>query len=213
MRDPKVWLTLVLFQVAFGLTVFAVTRHYYLVRQPAAAPPAWALALRAAPPSAPPRAASPSAPPAAASPSAVSPSAAAATPAAGALPAPASPPPSSDPVAMSARAEDAFNAGRYDEAAQLFKELLAIDPRNVELHNELGLTLHYSGRSEQALQALAAGLAIDPSHQRSWLTTGFVNLRLGNTAEARAALIKARDAGSDAKIRESAEKMLAGLPQ
>jgi Flp pilus assembly protein TadD len=204
MRDPKVWLTLVLFQVAFGLTVFAVTRHYYLVRQPAAAPPAWALALRVAPPSA---------PPAAASPSAVSPSAAAVTPAAGALPAPASPPPSSDPVAMSARAEDAFNAGRYDEAAQLFKELLAIDPQNVELHNELGLTLHYSGRSEEALQALSAGLAINPSHQRSWLTTGFVNLRLGNTAEARAALIKARDAGSDAKIRESAEKMLAGLPQ
>jgi Flp pilus assembly protein TadD len=83
----------------------------------------------------------------------------------------------------------------------------------VELYNNVGLTLHYLGRSSEALEKLAAGLKIDPNHQRSWLTTGFVNLRLGNAAEARAALTKARDVGSDPQIRDSAEKMLAGLPQ
>ena len=75
------------------------------------------------------------------------------------------------------------------------------------------LTLHYLGRSNEALEKLAAGLKIDPQHQRSWLTTGFVNLRLGNATEARAALTKARDVGDDTQIRENAEKMLAGLPQ
>jgi tetratricopeptide (TPR) repeat protein len=199
MRDTKFWIMLALFELAFGLTVFAATRHYYLEGQPSSSTlPSWAVGLGTALPSAPPTPV----------PVAVLPSAAGSTPAVAA----ASAPPSNDPVAVSARAEEAFNAGRYDEAAQLFQQLLALDPQNVELHNELGLTLHYSGRSEEALKQLAAGLAIDPNHQRSWLTTGFVNLRLGNAAEARAALLKARDLGSDAQIRESAEKMLAGLP-
>ncbi len=81
----------------------------------------------------------------------------------------------------------------------------------MELYNNLGLTLHYLGRSDEALQKLKAGLAIDPSHQRTWLTTGFVNLRLGHEGEARAALTKARDLGNDPQIRESAEKMLADI--
>jgi tetratricopeptide (TPR) repeat protein len=202
MRDTRFWIMLALFEVAFGLTVFAATRHYYLSRQPPATElPAWAVGLGAALPSAAPAPASPNSTPpfAAASPPA-------ATPATGG-------PGATDPNAMATRAEDAFNAGRYDEAAQLFQQLLILDPQNVELHNELGLTLHYAGRSDEALKVLAAGLAIDPNHQRSWLTTGFVNLQSGKTAEAHAALIKARDVGDNAEIRESAEKMLAGLPQ
>jgi Flp pilus assembly protein TadD len=199
MRDAKFWLTLALFQVAFGLTVFAATRHYYLARRPEAPLPAWALGLGAT---------LPSAPAAASLPSAASP-----TPAAGPAPAPVSAPQSDDSASLSARAEDAFNAGRYDEAAQLFQQMLDLDPQNVELYNELGLTLHYSGHSAEALEKLAAGAKLNPNHQRLWLTTGFVNLRLGRNAEARAALIKARDLGDDVKIRESAEKMLEGLPK
>jgi len=42
MRSPLFWLTMVVFQVAFGLTVFAVTRHYYLSSAPPARLPAWA---------------------------------------------------------------------------------------------------------------------------------------------------------------------------
>jgi tetratricopeptide (TPR) repeat protein len=202
MRDAKFWVMLGLFELAFGLTVFAATRHYYLEREPASADlPPWAVGLGAGLPSATPAIlSSSSTPPFAA---AEVPNAASATNAA----------PSNDPQAMSTRAEEAFSAGRYDEATQLFQQLLALEPQNVELHNELGLTLHYLGRSDDALKQLAAGLAIDPKHQRSWLTTGFVNLQLGNAAAAREALVKARDIGSDAQIRESAEKMLAELPK
>jgi tetratricopeptide (TPR) repeat protein len=202
MRDAKFWVMLALFEVAFGLTVFAATRHYYLERQPPSTDlPSWAVGLGTA---------LPSATPAILSSASTPPFAAADTPTASlATNAPAG----NSPEAMGARAEEAFSAGRYDEAAQLFQQLLALDPQNVELHNELGLTLHYLGRSDDALKQLAAGLAIDPKHQRSWLTTGFVNLQLGHAADARAALVKARDIGSDAQIRDSAEKMLAGLPQ
>ncbi len=197
MRSARFWITMVVFQAAFGLTVFAVTRHYYLSSAPPAALPAWALGVGATLPSA---SATPAGPFALAPPLSLPPVVSAS-------------PTGNDPVAISQRADAAFSGGNYAEAEALYDQLLALDPQNVELYNNLGLTLHYLGRSDEALQKLKDGLAIDPNHQRSWLTTGFVNLRLGNASEARAALTKARDVGDDKQIRESAEKMLAGLPQ
>jgi tetratricopeptide (TPR) repeat protein len=192
MRGAQFWITMVVFQAAFGLTVFALTRHYYLSSAPPAPLPAWALGAGTTLPGSAPFALAPTV--------SLPPVASATTP-------------SDDPVAISQRADTAFTGGNYPEAEALYSQLLALDPENVELYNNLGLTLHYLGRSDEALQKLAAGLKIDPKHQRSWLTTGFVNLRLGNATGARAALLKARDAGDDKEIRESAEKMLAGLPQ
>jgi tetratricopeptide (TPR) repeat protein len=196
MRGAQFWITMAIFQVAFGLTVFALTRHYYLASAPPAPLPAWALGVGTTLPGA----AQTAAPFALAPPLSLPPVATAA-------------PASDDPAAISQRADAAFTSGNYAEADALYSQLLALDPQNVELYNNLGLTLHYLGKSDEALAKLAAGLKIDPKHQRSWLTTGFVNLRLGNAADARAALTKARDVGDDNQIRESAEKMLAGLPQ
>ncbi len=187
MRGAQFWITMAVFQVAFGLTVFALTRHYYLASAPPSTLPSWAVGLGAGLPGAAPTTAAPL------------------------LPATAPVTASSDPAAVSQRADEAFTSGNYAEAAALYEQLLAIDPQNVELYNNLGLTLHYLGRNDEAQQKLKAGLALDPTHQRSWLTTGFVNLRLGNESEARAALTKARDVGDDRQIRESAEKMLADL--
>jgi tetratricopeptide (TPR) repeat protein len=195
MRGTQFWLTMAVFQAAFGLTVFALTRHYYLSSAPPAPPP-WALGAGSALPNA-----SPTGTAFALAPPLSLPPIAAAAPA------------SNDPVAMFQRADAAFTGGSYAEAAALYEQLVALDPQNVELYNNLGLTLHHLGRSSEGLEKLAAGLKIDPKHQRSWLTTGFVNLQLGNAAAARAALTKARDAGDDKQIRESAESMLAGLPQ
>jgi tetratricopeptide (TPR) repeat protein len=196
MRGAQFWITMVVFQAAFGLTVFAVTRHYYLSSAPPAPLPTWALGVGTTLPGT-----APSAAPFALAPPVSLPPVEAAASA------------SDDPVAVSQRADAAFTSGNYAEAEALYSRLLALNPQNVELYNNLGLTLHYLDRSSEALQKLAAGLKIDPKHQRSWLTTGFVNLRLGNASEARAALTKARDVGDDKQIRESAEKMRAGLPQ
>ncbi len=195
MRGTQFWLTMAVFQAAFGLTVFAVTRHYYLSSAPPAPSPAWALGAGPALPNASPTGtAFPLTPPLS-------------------FPPIASAPTSNDPVAIFERADAAFTGGSYAEAAALYEQLVASDPQNVELYNNLGLTLHHLGRSSEGLEKLAAGLKIDPTHQRSWLTTGFVNLQLGNAAAARAALAKARDTGDDKQIRESAEKMLADLPK
>jgi Tfp pilus assembly protein PilF len=118
----------------------------------------------------------------------------------------------SDPVAIAREADELFTRKQYAQAAQRYEQLLALDSGNVDVYNNLGITLHYLGRSEEALRRLAEGAALDPQHQRLWLTTGFVNLQLGSTELARAALTKAIASGNDSSIRESAEKMLASLP-
>jgi Tfp pilus assembly protein PilF len=120
--------------------------------------------------------------------------------------------PPGDPLAIAHEADELFARKQFAEAAQRYEQLPALDSDNVDVYNNLGITLHYLGRSEEALQRLAEGAALDPQHQRLWLTTGFVNLQLGNTELARAALTKAITAGSDLSIRESAEMMLASLP-
>jgi len=54
---------------------------------------------------------------------------------------------------------------------------------------------------------------VDPTYQRIWLTLGFVNSQMGNTAEARTALGTAVQLGADTDVGKSAAKMLADLPQ
>ncbi|MGW8368799.1 MAG: tetratricopeptide repeat protein [Gammaproteobacteria bacterium] len=89
---------------------------------------------------------------------------------------------------------------------------MSFDPNNVEVYNNLGITLHYIGRSDEALRRLDQGVAIDPTHQRIWLTLGYVNSQLGNAEQARTALTKAVQMDPDNDIGQSAAKMLEALP-
>ena len=93
----------------------------------------------------------------------------------------------------------------------MYERLLVFDPGNVDTYNNLGLTLHYLNRSTEALGKLNDGIAVNPEHQRIWLTLGFINSQLGNTEQARAALTRAQ-VGTDTTIRESAAQMLEALP-
>lgn len=116
-----------------------------------------------------------------------------------------------DPVAVSRQADELFAKKQYNRAADLYERLLAFHPNNVDTYNNLGLTLHYLGRSTEALRKLNEGVTIDPTHQRIWLTLGFVNGQLGNTEEARTALTTAAQMGADNEIGQSAAKMLENL--
>ena len=81
-------------------------------------------------------------------------------------------------------------------------------------HGAIGVavTLHYLGRSDEALSYLDKGASLDAANQRIWLTLGYVNSQLGNVDEAREALNKATQIGNDESIRRSAQSMLDGLP-
>jgi tetratricopeptide (TPR) repeat protein len=185
----RFWTLLAVFQAVFGVTVFAVTRHYYradsaiasgaIVSQIPAVQP-WPQ-----------------------------------TPAGAGIASPGSATPTAaltDPAEISRLADAAYSARQYARAAELYERLLTFDPANVDVHNNLGIALHNAGRSAEALQKLSAGIALDPLHQRSWLTLGFVNSQLGNVEDARTALTNAMQTGTDEEIRSSARTMLASLP-
>ena len=189
-RDKKFWTLLLVFQVFFGLAVFAITRDYYLedadaprrhtlTAAPASA--AWSRGMTASDVS---RLSSPglvdTAP--------------------------------SDPGEIYRRAEEYFANRQYAQAAQLYEQLLTYAPNDAEIYNNLGLTLFYLGRADDSLRRLNEGVAVDANHQRIWLTLGYVNMQLGNVEDARTALGSAKDRGGNASIREAAEEMLAQLP-
>ena len=189
-RDPKVWILIAVFQVIYGATIFTLTRDYYL--------------------DAPGRSSART--PAIEGPTSVPPSA---------MPGPALPGPESsasddavvrDPVQISRQADESFARQDYQRAADLYAQLLRIEPRDVTTHNNLGLTLQYLGRSTEALRTLNQGVAIDPENQRIWLTLGYVNRQVGNVEEASKALTNAMLIGNDEAIRKAAMEMLRDLP-
>jgi len=189
--NTKFWILLAVFELVFGLAVFAITRHYYTADVNTAAATRTSTSSR---------------------PALVWPDGAA-----GAVTEPESLPTMidpgfSDPVELSRQANEYFARRQYDKAAEMYDRLLVFDPSNVNTYNNLGLTLHYLGRSSEALRKLNDGVAADPNDQRIWLTLGFVNSQIGNTEQARAALTKAVQSGSDETIRQSAMKMLDELP-
>ena len=189
-RDKRFWTLFVIFQVFFGLAVFAFTRDYYMQETPSVAghPPianqaatSWSRGVTATDISR------------LSSPGLVEP-----TP--------------SDPAEIYRRAEEYFVNKQYAQAATLYEQLLAYSPNDAEIYNNLGLTLFYLGRPDDALRWLNEGVTKDAEHQRIWLTLGYVNSQLGNIAEARTALTNATQRGSNESIRQSAMKMLAELP-
>ena len=117
-----------------------------------------------------------------------------------------------NPVEASRQADAFFTNKQFDRAADLYAQLLAFDRNNVDTYNNLGLTLHYLGRSTEALAKLNEGVAVDPTHQRIWLTLGFVNGQLGNAEQARTALTTAVQMGADNTIGQAAKEMLEKLP-
>lgn len=117
----------------------------------------------------------------------------------------------SDPVEISRQADQYFANQQYAMAAGLYEKLVEIAPNNVDALNNLGITLHYLGRSGEALDWLRAGVALEPANQRIWLTLGFVNSQLGNIDEARAALTTAAEIGTENAVGQSAKKMLEDL--
>jgi len=188
--NSKFWISFAVFQVVFGLAVFAITRDYYTQETGT---------VSAHPPTI-----GQSAP---AWPNGITETQIAR------LSSPAlSEPAIQDPFEISRRANEYFANRQYEKAADMYERLLAFSPNDAEIYNNLGLTLHYLGRSTEALGRLNEGVAADPEHQRIWLTLGYVNSQVGNIEQARTALTTAARIGTYESIRQSATKMLEGLP-
>ena len=189
-RNTNFWILMVLFQVAFGLAVFAATRQYY-VHDAQKATTHEMMTEQAS-------AAWPERKPDTGLDQLISTY--------------SGQPISQDPLVTLSQADEFFSNGQYGKAAELYEQLLASGSGDANTYNNLGLTLHYLGRSEEALLVLNEGVALDSSYQRIWLTLGYVNSQLGNAAQARTALTTAVQMGVDSDVGQSAMKMLDALP-
>ena len=184
---PKFWILMFIFQVVFGLTIFAATSNHYMKASSGS--------TASSNPNRPPKFQWDG-------------------------PAPASRPSASestriamlsDPVELDRLANEYFSTKRYDDAALAYERLLTFGP-NVNTYNNLGITLFYLGRADEALLILNEGIAFDSTYQRIWLTLGYVNSQIGDIDAARKALTTAVGMGADNDVGRSAQNMLASLP-
>ena len=186
-RSIQFWVFLAVFQIAFGLAVFGLTRHHYL--------------------------------------QAPAPSTAAAQTASHGTGAglPDTPggsdleqlmdlfPPQGaeeDAMAILRTADSHFANGQYEQAAQGYARLQKLGVLDVDIYNNLGITLHYLGRTEEAIQVLNDGIKLDSSYQRIWLTSGFVNSQVGNFEQARSAFEQAISIDPSSEVGQAAIQML-----
>lgn len=195
MRNARFWALMAAFQLVFGLAIFGLTRQYY--RAPPGRPvPEQANAGQTAASQATPEWPEPDA-------------GSELEDLISAFPGQTA---SQDPVELSRQADQFFAKQQYDQAALLYEQALVAGSADVDDFNSLGLTLHYLGRSDEALAMLNEGIALDPSYQRIWLTLGFVNSQLGNAGPAREALTKAVQMDATSDVGQSAAEMLDQLP-
>lgn len=186
----RFWILLTIFQVIFGLAVFALTRQYY-IQNPDSVSASPAVQRQ---------------------PSLAWPDDSTVTDLARDMSASPGQAAVKDPVATSHLADEFYVKKQYQEAAALYRQLLASGSNDVNTYNSLGITLHYLGQSTEALRILNEGVAKDSSYQRIWLTLGFVNSQLGNVEQARSALTTAVQMGADNEIGQAAAEMLDDLP-
>jgi Flp pilus assembly protein TadD len=121
-------------------------------------------------------------------------------------------PTSENPAELNQQANEAFQRQDFERAAELYQRLVELSPEDASAYNNLGLTLHYLGRSDDALQILQMGSELQPNFQRIWLTLGFVNKGIGKNPEARQAFERAVALGADTDPGKSAQAMLHELP-
>lgn len=202
----RFWFGLVIFQVIFGASVFMLTRAHY--ERPSVAARALVVERRAAdnvimPPrvTVPPESSRPG-------------TGITAFPSA-----PAVTDPTSENIddlpseTLRQRGSARFTAGEYGEAARLYAVVLGREPGNVELRNNFAISLHYAGRSAEAIRTVREGLETNPGHQRSLLTLGFVSRATGDVTMARDALTRAVNLDAANSIGQEAARFLATLPR
>jgi tetratricopeptide (TPR) repeat protein len=114
---------------------------------------------------------------------------------------------------LSRIADAHFRQGLYQEASAEYARVLEQVTHNIDIYNNLGLTLHYIDRSREAVEFLEKGIAIDAEHQRIWLTLGFVRSGMGDMGAARLALGKAVELDPQSRVGREAKRLLDGLPE
>lgn len=82
-------------------------------------------------------------------------------------------------------------AGRFAEAAELYRQVLRVNPRHFEAVYSLGMVSLQSGRLEEAQHLLGEALKLNPRFGEGWCARGIVFLHLRRREEALACFDRA----------------------
>ena len=73
-----------------------------------------------------------------------------------------------------ARAVEAYNAGKYDEAAKGFEAFTVADPKNFDAQLYLGKSYEALKKKDEAIKAYKAAIAAKPEHGEANLNAGLI---------------------------------------
>jgi tetratricopeptide (TPR) repeat protein len=67
-----------------------------------------------------------------------------------------------------------FDAERYDDAIKWYSEAVKLQPTDVNVSTDLGVSYYYTNQPDKALAQFEHSLRIDPSHAKTLLNVGIV---------------------------------------
>ncbi len=115
---------------------------------------------------------------------------------------------SESPESLARLGDKYFENNRFEQAIEIYENVLRLNPDDVDTYNDMGLALYYTGKSDIAIETLRKGTKVMPSFQRMWLSLGFVLSSTGNNEEAKSALKKAIDISPHSDVGREAKRML-----
>ncbi len=90
-----------------------------------------------------------------------------------------------DPKQLLQQATALKNEGRYEEAEQLLKQVLAAYPNLAEAHHLLGLVYCFTGLFDESIQELETSVRLDPDAVQPRLDLALTYSMLGYEPEAK----------------------------
>jgi tetratricopeptide (TPR) repeat protein len=82
-----------------------------------------------------------------------------------------------DPAPALKLANYLYDQHQFEQAIEWYKKVIALDPKNVSAHTDLGTSYYNVGRPQEALREFQGSLEINPKHEQSLFNSIVVNLQ------------------------------------
>jgi tetratricopeptide (TPR) repeat protein len=102
-----------------------------------------------------------------------------------------------DAVSLNISADKLYQYGDMDGAIEEFEKALAVDPKNVNVHNSLGVCHGVRGNLDLAIDAFETAIALDPEDVMATYNLGLAHLKQGNRDKALELFLEAHGLDGD----------------
>jgi len=89
-----------------------------------------------------------------------------------------------DAVSLNISADKLYQYGDMDGAIKEFERALAVDPKNVNVHNSLGVCYGVRGKFDLAIDAFETAIALDPEDVMATYNLGLAHFKQGHREKA-----------------------------